>query len=255
MKTSHLSLMSLYQAERFAPYSKRMIHGFTGKPLSFGGPDSPTNPRKTVLENRRLLLETLGYPDGSWQIPEQVHGHRLGRTGDQTFGQTDGIVLTEPGHPVMLLFADCVPILLYDPKMHCGAVIHAGWRGTAQKIAQEGVIALQNVTGSQPENIIAAIGPAIGLCCFQVSQTIAEQIGQSIALSVEDLEAKDFLAWDKDFPQNPRLDLKQINHYQLEALGVQQIEILSQCTRCEDEALFSFRRGEAGRNSAFMRLL
>lgn len=242
----------LYQSQLLASSGERLIHGFTGKPASFGGPDTPTNPRSQVLENRRKLLADLGISSDSWRIPTQVHGHRIGRAGDNDFAQTDGILLMEPYQPVMLLYADCVPVMLYDAVHHAGVVVHAGWRGTRQHIAKEALIALQNAVGSQPGQIVAAIGPAISLCCFQVSMPVAEEVAESLEMPLEEMEARRFLAWDAAYPENPRLDLKAINAYQLAQAGVTQIDTLPHCTRCLESELFSYRRGEDGRNSAFM---
>ncbi len=255
MPTPDITLTLLYQASLLAPYSEKLIHGFTGKSASFGGPDTPQNRRETVLSNRQTLLNQLGISSQKeWIIPQQIHGHRLGRTGDQSFSQTDGILLLHPHQPVMLLFADCVPILFYDPSHHAGAIVHAGWRGTSQKIVAEAVIALQNCIGSNPQELIAIIGPAIGQCCFQVSLEVAQTIAQSQGLSLKELQLKGILVWDQDYPENPRLDLKAMNRMQLIGSGVQQIETLPHCTRCLEAELFSYRRGEDGRNSAFMML-
>ncbi len=249
---SEVSLPLFYQAESLQAYSERLIHGFTGKPASFGGPDKPGNNRREVLANRTRLLEQLGLPLSEWIIPQQVHGHRIGRTGDRQFNQTDAIILLDTNQPVMLLYADCVPILLYDPVHHAGAVIHAGWRGTHQQIVKEAVFALQNATGSRPKDICAVIGPSIGHCCFQVSSSVAEQLARAHDMPWEPGLQRDWIDWDETYPDNPRVDLKILNRNQLEATGIEQIEVLSHCTRCSDEDLFSFRRGEDGRNSAFM---
>jgi polyphenol oxidase len=256
MSRSNSALTIFYQATSLLPYSERLIHGFTGKNASFGGPDTPQNPRKQVLENRRELLQGWDLPpDTGWSIPEQVHGHRIGRTGDQDFCQTDGIMLTLPHQPVMLLFADCVPVILYDPVTHRGAVVHAGWKGTAQQIAKEALQTMKNAYGSRPEDVIGVIGPAIGLCCFQVSLAVAENLASAMGMTLEDFITQGFLQWDSDYPQNPRIDLKALNHHQLTSLGVTQVETMQHCTRCMTDELFSYRRGEDGRNSAYMILL
>lgn len=252
---SKISHIPLYQAELLSPYSERLIHGFTGKPLSFGGPDTEQNPRARVLRNRQNLLAEFGMDCADWIIPEQVHGHRVGRSDDRHFLQTDAVLLRHAYQPAMLLFADCVPILLYDPIRHGGVVIHAGWRGTAQQIAREALLSLRNTLGSKPEDVLTIVGPAISLCCFQVSVETAQQIAMASQLTLSDLEEQNVLAWDKDYPQNPRLDLKVLNRNQLIAMGVEQIETFPQCTHCHEAEFFSFRRNEAGRNSAWMILL
>lgn len=255
MSRSRSALTVVYQSALLEAYAERLIYGFTGKDASFGGPDTPRNPRTKVLENRQALLAEYDMPPvSSWIIPTQVHGHRIGRTGDCQFDATDGVVLYSPNQPVMLLFADCVPLLFYDPVRHAGAVVHAGWRGTTQHIAREAIITLKNAVGSEPADLVVAIGPSIGLCCFQVSLEVAQQIGNTLSMTLPEMEAKGFLTWDAQYPQNPRLDLKAINRYQLDQAGVGQIEVLAQCTRCLEDELFSYRRGEDGRNCAFMML-
>ena len=256
------TVLSLYQSERLLPYSDRVLYGFTGKPNSLGGPDTPDNPLVEVRQNRQALLANLPFilNDASprpehWLTLEQVHGHRIGRTRDTQFCKTDGIILTMPHQPVMLMFADCVPVMLYDPAHHIGAVLHAGWRGTAQTIAAEGVITMGNIAGSRPEDLIAVIGPAIGGCCFQVSEAVAQAVGESVSSSQTDLCQQGLRFDDPAYPENPRIDLKGINRLQLTQAGVQHIETLPACTYCETESLFSYRRGDHGRNSAWMMLL
>lgn len=246
---------SLYQSEALDCFADRLAYGFTGKPLSLGGPDTPDNPREQVLANRQALLGRLSLgAEANWTTLQQTHGHRIGRTGDLDFQQTDGILLTRPNDPVMLFFADCVPVLLYDPVRHVGAVAHAGWRGTAQGIAREAVLAMQNTAGTRPADVIALIGPAIGFCCFQVSRQVVDALAASLNVSPEDADMAPLLAWDEGFPDNPRVDLKAVNRLQLQSAGVGQIETSPLCTCCERERLFSYRRGDNGRNSAWMTL-
>src|SRR5262249_22886964 len=93
--------------------------------------------------------------------------------------KADGIATRTPGLPVLLTFADCVPIILYDPVKHVVAIIHAGWRGTAIKIVQEGVKLLED-QGSKPADLVAALGPAIGSCCYPTSLEAASQLVTSL---------------------------------------------------------------------------
>jgi copper oxidase (laccase) domain-containing protein len=75
-----------------------------------------------------------------------------------------------------------------------------------------------------------------------------------VEMTIEELNSKSFMAWDDEYPENPRLDLKAVNGYQLTTTGVHQIDVFPYCTKCQPEEFFSFRRGEDGRNSAFMML-
>src|SRR5690606_21082065 len=116
------------------------------------------------------------------------------------------------------------------PTHHAGAILHAGWRGTAQQIAAEGVRSLQNTHGSNPSEIIAVIGPSIEFCCFQVSMEVAETLAQAHSLSLEAMQNKGLLAFDADFPHNPRVNLKGLNAWQLKQAGVTQIDLSPHCT-------------------------
>jgi len=219
-----------------------------------GGPDTPENPQSQVCQNRDALKQALGLENAAWAIPEQVHGHRVGRAGDAQLCQTDALLVLAPNQPAMVLTADCVPILLYDPQHHVGALVHAGWRGTAQTIVKEAVLALQNAAGSQPEEIVAVIGPAIGPCCFQVSQDVLDQLLLGTDDSQTHWERQNWVQWDEAYPQNPRVDLKNLNAHQLSQMGITQIETTPDCTYCQNDRWYSFRHGDTGRNGAVLAL-
>lgn len=236
----------LYQSALLSAYAERLRHGFTGKPVSLGGPEYAP---ETIRENRLQVCRHAGLNSARLTLPRQTHSacFRINDVPDES--ETDAVILSEAGIPAMVQVADCVPIILYDPEQHLGAVVHAGWRGTAQGITARVVRELMERYASEPENIIAAIGPSIGGCCYEVSMEVAEAVADSIP----------------DYPENlyrliqengkPRIDLKVVNTLQLRALGVQQIEVLNACTRCRTDELFSYRRGENGRQVAFLQLL
>lgn len=157
------------------------------------------------------------------------------------------MILTEPDLPAMVQVADCVPVILYSPDRHIGAVIHAGWRGTAQGITRQVARCLLQEYGAAPQTLVAAIGPSIGGCCYEVSTEVAQSVGHTIP---EPPEQWSFMNENG----RPVIDLKTVNRLQLAALGVGDIEVLPSCTRCETETLWSFRRGENGRQVAFLQL-
>lgn len=236
----------LYQSSALLPYDKHMIHAFTGKPWTVGGPGFE---RSDVLNQREAICVRLGLPFEKLVVPSQTHSKTIRPCDDTVFDATDGILLTRPGIPVMLMFADCTPVVLYAPKHHKGAVIHAGWRGTALAIAVEAVHRLEKEYGVPPEDVIAAIGPSIARCCYEVSAEVAEAIAQTLPAH---------LAAEVVMPQgerNPYIDLKRTNALQLQEAGVGVVDVMPTCTRCETEALWSYRRGENGRQAAVMMLL
>jgi YfiH family protein len=149
----------------------------------------------------------------------------------------------------MAQVADCVPVILYEPERHVGAVIHSGWRGTAQAITVKVLQSLIANHGASAGHVCAVIGPSIGGCCYEVSDEVAAAVAETVpgvpkaAFSVMQENGK------------PRIDLQQVIRHQLEAMGVAQLEVIGACTLCESNYLWSHRRGELGRQVGFLQLL
>jgi len=152
----------------------------------------------------------------------------------------DAIIENTPGIAIGIRTADCVPVLLADPVRRAVAAIHAGWRGTAACIVQAAIRSMAADFGARPEDIHAAIGPAIGSCCYQVGPEVAREFGV-IA------------------PGSVHLDLASINARQLEGAGVlkQNISTVPHCTMCNPDDYHSFRRDRqaAGRMLSWIRIL
>jgi YfiH family protein len=141
---------------------------------------------------------------------------------------------------LLLRFADCQPILLYDPSTHALGMIHAGWRGVAQAIARRAVEKMQEAYGSRPQDLIAGLGPAIGPCCYHVGQNVASAMSYALP------------DWHQAVVQEEdswRLDLSAANAQHLGAAGVRTIEQAQLCTSCHSDTFFSHRadRGRTGR--------
>jgi purine-nucleoside/S-methyl-5'-thioadenosine phosphorylase / adenosine deaminase len=225
-------------------------HGFTTRlggvspapwdSLNLGGAvgDAP----ERVAENwRRLEADTgLGFAR-----VRQVHGARAVRA-DRPCApveEADAVVSLRPGVAACVSVADCVPVLLADPGSGAVAAVHAGWRGTLARAAAEGVRALAREAGAPPARLLAAVGPSIGPCCYEVSADLAERFRLELGPVVRGESA-------------PRLDLWAANRRVLEEAGLHpgRIEILGRCTACERDLFFSHRRdaGQTGRQMAFI---
>lgn len=235
----------LYQSTLLNTYTERVIHGFTGKPITLGGQACPA---EQAQANRRQVCLQTGLSFNRLTLPRQTHTDQFRHNDAPCERETDAVILTETGVAAMVQVADCVPVILYEPKRHVGAVIHAGWRGTAQAITHKAAQTLIQEYQANPAHLVAAIGPAIGGCCYEVSEAVAEAVGHTIPHR----EAHQYTQYSPN--GKPKIDLKQVNALQLEALGVTQIDILPVCTRCETEWLWSHRRGETGRQVAFLEL-
>ena len=187
-----------------------------------------------VRENHRLLAARVGYDVDRLHQTSQVHGATVwcperDATPDASRSiEADALVARFAGMAVAVRVADCVPILLASPVSGHVAAVHAGWRGVALRIVAEAVRALDET----PRRIVAAVGPSIGPCCFEVGEEVASEIAASTNESVV-LRAPG---------AKPKVDLWRAVELQLEGLGVRTVDSMRRCTRCEADRFYSFRR-------------
>ncbi len=159
-------------------------------------------------------------------------------------GEGDALITATPGLWLEVRTADCVPILLVDTELRVIAAIHAGWRGTAAKIAVETISHMSRQFGTQPGNLRAVIGPSIGPCCFEVGPEVAAIFPQECVQPLATGE-------------KAHLDLVTANRLQLAAAGVpdRQLEALRLCTVCLPDQFHSFRRDKgSGRMVSAIRI-
>jgi YfiH family protein len=181
-------------------------------------------------------------PEGIRTV-KQIHSSRVGDAADEFFVEGDALMSDRPGKLVGVKTADCVPILLVEPSSGVVAAIHAGWRGTAENISASTVHELEGRWHARPEEIVAAIGPSIGVCCYEVGSDVARR----------------FSRWRPELEHNEghaHLDLRAINEMQLRTVGVQNVWCSTECTFCGTNRFFSFRRerDQAGRMLSFIGL-
>jgi YfiH family protein len=215
--------------------------------------DSPHN----VQGNRSLLARAAGSRVEKLVTVSQLHGTDLlvidSPNPDYSHFhglECDGIITNQKEIIIGICVADCVPLLLLDPVKRVAATLHAGWKGTAGGIAGKGVEAMVALFGSKPGDILAAIGPGIGSCCYEVDTPVMEAFrkkGQQWELFASEAgQGK----W--------KLDLAAANHRQFLHAGLlkENIESSSHCVACEHDLFFSYRRdgGNTGRNMGFIML-
>ncbi len=201
-----------------------------------------------VEANHRLIYQTLGLLSKQVVTARQVHGNAVAIVGRDEGGKaipaSDALITGTPGVNLMLRFADCLPIFLYDPGRRVVGLGHAGWRGTASRLAQRMVAMMVERFESDPTNMIACLGPAIGPCCYQVGAEVAELLRAGLEdweRALHRLEGNGF--W---------LNLWEANRQQLVGAGIPDIEISHMCTACHTGEFFSHRaeRGRTGRFAA-----
>lgn len=210
--------------------------------LNLGGAvgDEPAR----VEANWRLLEEATGL---AFARVRQVHGARVVTAPAPCVPreEADAVVSRTPGVAACVSVADCVPVLIADPASGAVAAIHAGWRGTVERAAAAAVGALVAGVGARPGDLVAAIGPSIGRCCYEVSGELADRFASAFGAGVVDRSRA-----------TPHLDLWEANARALGGAGVLpgRIERLERCTACEGRLFFSHRRdaGSTGRQAAWI---
>jgi polyphenol oxidase len=249
-----------------------LAHGFSTRP---GG--------ESVLEGKRVL--NLGFTD--WDAHERVAANRPKFTAAISAGEmrlvtvrqfhsdvvhvadapgeeapkADALATRAAGLLLGVQTADCVPILLADVRHRAVAAIHAGWRGTLARVAVKALGRMQMEFGTRPRDVVAALGPAIGRCCYEVGSDVARSFAAQFPNASEWFDGPfDQLAYGEDplwlpwltmmppghVPPPPRaqLDLRAANHWQLIDAGVpeNQIDVSDLCSACRRDLLFSYRR-------------
>lgn len=142
----------------------------------------------------------------------------------------------EKGINLVIFGADCVPVFLLDPKNRAIGLAHCGWKGTADRMAEHIVRQMERAYGSNPEDLIAAIGPSIGKCCFQVDDPVVNLFRKQIAF------ADDIIFEDPTEEGKYKIDLWETNRRLMADCGVKNIEIAGLCTMCDTQRFYSHRK-------------
>lgn len=251
-------------------YSVEGANGRKGE-LNLGFTDA--DDRKIVARNRRLLAEAITADPATPLVSlRQFHSNLVIVAGAQDAQRerprkADGLMTAEPGVLLAIQTADCLPVLVADRKRRVVAAFHAGWRGTVKRIVETGVGRMRLEFGSRPEDLVAAIGPGIGACCFAVGEEVLSSFesqfpyGRELFREVYSADAVRtkypmlFLTQRAPghSPIGPalHLDLVEANRRQLLSAGLKprSIKFTGGCTSCQPELFYSHRasQGHAGR--------
>ncbi|MDI6783651.1 MAG: peptidoglycan editing factor PgeF [bacterium] len=230
--------------------------GFSNPPydslnLAFHVGDEP----QTILKNRELLASSLDIPLSNFTTAQQVHDADVAVVTESMCGNgaldfesaipaTDAMVTEIPKICLMILTADCVPILFFDPKKKVIGVAHAGWKGTGKQIAQKTVQVMQKKFACSPSDILVGLGPSIGPCCYEVGAEVIIGIERTFAN-----QTKEVLPWNSE--NQGYFNLWEANKIQLVQEGIleRNIEVTGFCTRCHSDIFYSARqtKGATGR--------
>jgi YfiH family protein len=194
---------------------------------------------------KEIAARILNLEKGQIETINQTHSdavfvHTAERRASEADEGFDAHITDKHSVALGVVTADCVPVLLIDRKKRIVAAVHAGWRGTAQRIVQKTVEKMSDDFGSKPEDMTAGIGPSIGQCCYEVDEKVIEpmekEFGYLNRFSVQKKENK----W--------HLDLQMMNKEQLIETGLMpyNINIVNLCTSCHSDLFYSYRRDGAG---------
>ncbi len=252
-----------------------LVHGFSTRPggvseldgekilnLGFAEWDSKEN----VLENRRRFQSAFGADGLTLVTLRQIHSDvvQLFEAPPVELCRGDASATNHAGLLLAVQTADCVPILLVDSKNRAVAAIHAGWRGTLQRIVTKTIGTMHMQFGTKPVDLLAAIGPSIGSCCYEVGAEIAAEFKSQFSNAsgwfneLRTGDEPDPLQWlsmkppgHRPPPKNVLLDLRKANRAQLLDAGLRlpNITVSDLCAACRRDLLFSYRKegANAGR--------
>jgi YfiH family protein len=202
--------------------------------------------RENVVENRKRIAKSLRIKPNNYFDLWQVHSNKVvitdrPRYSNEKHIQADAIITNEKQVALLMLFADCVPIMLFDPGKKVVAISHAGWKGTINGVVSETIKAMANRFDCSPKSIIGVIGPSICEDHYQVGDEVIEQAKRVFEPEENVISYKE----DKSF-----LNLPTANKKIMEKCGLNNIEILNICTVCNINDWFS-HRGENGKTGRF----
>lgn len=232
---------------------------FSSMNLNFKRGDDPD----AVMENYRRMAAALNMRVEDMVLYDQTHTTNVrviteedrgkGILKPQDYSDVDGMITNVPGIVLVTSYADCVPLYFVDPVRKAIGLSHSGWKGTVGHIGQKTVWKMHEVYGSEPKDIVAAIGPSICQSCYEVSDDVAEAFRANFTAD----EAADILL-DKGNGKY-QLDLWKANWYVLTDAGIlpEHLSVTDLCTACHPDLLWSHRKtnGQRGGLSAFLSLI
>jgi YfiH family protein len=216
--------------------------------LSSSVPDNPTD----VIENRKKAYGTFGRTTASLVHAHLIHDNHVARVTRDNQGevipQIDALITNDAGCGLTMNFADCAPILIYDPVKHAMGLGHAGWAGTVRDVPGSMVTAMQAAFDSDPADLLGAVGPCISVKVYEVGQNVIDAVSNAFP------DHKDELLIPQPNGIRPHFDLPKANLINFQRAGVQQVELSNICTGSRTDLFFSHRaeKGKTGRFGVVM---
>ena len=237
---------------------KEVKHAITLKPYDFCGISNYEENKDMVNENYKNLCMSIGLNEDKIIRAKQTHTNNVKTVSQNDIGifpkslnDVDGLITNEKGLVLSLIFADCIPLIFYDPVKNVISNIHSGWKGTVQRIGEKGAKEMIQSYASNPKDIICCIGPSIGKCHFEVEEEVFNIFKQEF----QDI---DFMKYIVQNNRKYYIDTVGINRAILEKLGLLPENIIESeiCTVCNSSYTHSFRadKEKSGRMTAVIGL-
>ncbi len=220
-------------------FSTRIGGVSTGEAASLNFGFSRKDTKENVIENFKIISDVVGVDFESLVLTDQVHGSTVrevtpadrgkGLTVESDISQVDAFVTNCAGVTLVTFHADCIPVFFLDPVKKAIGLAHSGWKGTYENISKNVVEKMKTLYGTNPKDLICAVGPSIMTCHFEVGDDVADMFGKCYG--------KEFIKqYDK-----PHIDLTAIVEKQLRSCGVESIVQSEICTYCQRDVFYSYR--------------
>ena len=206
---------------------------------------------ENVRENYRRFCAALGVKPESTVFTQQTHSENIRLVTEEDAGKglllprdytdVDALITDRPGLSLVVFSADCGTILLFDPVRRAIGAVHAGWRGTAMGLAAKTVLRMHDAFGTEPKDLLCALGPSIGPCCFETDDDVPDAMRSALGKETEPYMLRRGEKW--------HVDLKGINAHWLKGLGVTNIDICPHCTACRRDLYWSHRKVGSARGA------
>lgn len=257
------------QFSNLKKYGNKLSHAFTtrlggvseGECNSLNMGFNRNDTRENVLKNYRIIADALDIKCENMVLSRQVHGINIREVAEEDRGKgifrendldgCDGLMTNIKNIALVTFYADCVPVFFFDPVKTVIAIAHSGWRGTVGEISGETIRKMSGTYGCNPGDIQTAIGPSIGLCCFEVGEEVYSEFINRLSWSDKFCKKTGKAKW--------HINLQGIIKQSLLNSGIRAESIVSSdiCTKCNTDIFFSHRgdSGKTGSLTAIMQLI
>ncbi len=220
--------------------------------------ESVADSKRNVMANRTIAFGAFQRTNDSLVHSHLIHGNRVAQVTSQDYGRyvgpVDALITDQPGCGLTMNYADCSPIMLFDPKKKAVGIGHSGWKGAVIDLPGEMVCSMVQAFGSRPGDLVAGIGPSIGPCCYEIGEEVVDAVQATFDSSDEVIALAPSEKDELDSETRAYFDLPRANRINLERAGLELVEVSEMCTACRTDLFFS-HRAENGRTGRFGALL